>query len=344
MYARQQAALAELSQSALGDQAALAIENAQLATAAQGKAVLEVRQCLARDLHDSVTQALYSITLHAEAATRLLLSGDVATAGHYLRELQDAAQEALEELRFWRAVDPAERTGSRDTGAGRGNALSGSIRVLVVDDHVVARKGIRALLATEPDIEVVGEARDGQEAVAEAARLRPDVILMDLVMPEMDGIEVVQRILASQPEARILVLTSFDADDKVFPAIRAGVLGYILKNSGPAELVRAIRRIHRGESSFHPAIVRKVLHELAHPSERPPASEPLTGREVEVLRWVAHGEDNQQIAAALGISEATVRKHLSNILSKLHLASRTQAALYALREGLASLKDGDEEA
>ncbi len=219
-----------------------------------------------------------------------------------------------------------------------------SIRVLVVDDHLVVRKGIRALLATEPDIEVVGEADDGFLAVAEAARLQPDVILMDLVMPQIDGIEAIQRILASQPEACILVLTSFDTDDKVFPAIRAGAQGYTLKDIGPAELVRAIRRVHRGESSLHPAIARKVLHELAHPSERPPASEPLTEREMEVLRLVAHGENNQQIAAALGISEATVRKHLSNILSKLHLASRTQAALYALREGLTSLKDRDEEA
>lgn len=211
------------------------------------------------------------------------------------------------------------------------------IRVLVVDDHLVVRKGIRALLATEPDIEVVGEARDGAEAVVEAARLQPDVILMDLVMPEMDGIAAIERILAGQPAARILVLTSFDADDKVFPAIRAGALGYTLKDFGPAELVRAIQRVHRGESSLHPAIARRVLQELAHPPQRPPTAEPLSDREVEVLRLVAHGGSNQQIAVALGISEGTVRTHVSNILSKLHLASRTQAALYALREGLASL-------
>ncbi len=213
------------------------------------------------------------------------------------------------------------------------------IRVLVVDDHLVVRKGIRALLATEPDIEVVGEARDGAEAVAEASRLRPDVILMDLVMPQMDGIAAIERILAAQPAARILVLTSFDADDKVFPAIRAGALGYTLKDFGPAELVRAIQRVHRGESSLHPAIARKVLQELAHPPLRPPTSEPLSEREVEVLRLVARGESNHQIAAALRISEGTVRTHVSSILSKLHLARRTQAALYALREGLASLDD-----
>jgi DNA-binding NarL/FixJ family response regulator len=220
--------------------------------------------------------------------------------------------------------------------------MTNSIRLLVVDDHLVVRKGIRALLATEPDIEVVGEARDGAEAVVEAARLQPDVILMDLVMPQMDGIAAIERILAGQPAARVLVLTSFDADDKVFPAIRAGALGYTLKDFGPAELVRAIQRVHRGDSSLHPTIARKVLHELAHPPARPPTSEPLTEREAAVLRLVAHGESNQQIAAALGISEATVRTHVSNILSKLHLASRTQAALYALREGLASLRDEDQ--
>jgi NarL family two-component system response regulator LiaR len=217
--------------------------------------------------------------------------------------------------------------------------MTGPIRVLVVDDHLVVRKGIRALLATEPDIEVVGEARDGVEAVAETARLHPDVILMDLVMPQMDGMAAIEQILSSQPAARILVLTSFDADDKVFPAIRAGALGYTLKDFGPAELVRAIQRVARGESSLHPTIARKVLHELAHPPQRPPTSDPLTEREVEVLRLVAQGESNQQIADALGISEATVRTHVSNILNKLHLASRTQAALYALREGLASLVD-----
>ena len=215
--------------------------------------------------------------------------------------------------------------------------MTGAIHVLVVDDHLVVRKGIRALLATESDITVVGEADHGVEAVAEAARLQPDVILMDLVMPKMDGIAAIQHILASQPDARILVLTSFAADDKVLPAIRAGALGYILKDTGPLELVNAIRQIYRGEPSLHPTIARKVLHELAQPLDRPLTSEPLTEREVEVLRLVAQGASNQQIAAALGISEATVRKHVSSVLSKLHLASRTQAALYALREGLIAL-------
>jgi NarL family two-component system response regulator LiaR len=216
-----------------------------------------------------------------------------------------------------------------------------SIRILVTDDHVVVRQGIRALLATEPDIEVVGEAENGMEAVAETERLQPDVILMDLVMPEMDGIEAIRHITARQPEARILVLTSFAADDKVFPAIKAGALGYLLKDSGPEELVSAIHQVYRGESSLHPAVARKLLQELSHPPKQPPTPEPLTEREVEVLKLVAQGQSNQEIAEELVISEATARTHVSNILRKLHLASRTQAALYALREGLASLEDED---
>jgi NarL family two-component system response regulator LiaR len=217
--------------------------------------------------------------------------------------------------------------------------MTGPIRVLVVDDHVVVRKGIHALLATEPDVEVVGEAENGREAVAEAERLQPDVILMDLVMPEMDGIEAIHRITTRQPEARILVLTSFAADDKVLPAIKAGALGYLLKDSGPEELVDAIHQVQRGESSLHPAIARKLLQELSRPSDRPPAPESLTEREVEVLQLVARGRSNREIAEELTISEATARTHVSNILSKLHLASRTQAVLYALREGLASLDE-----
>lgn len=213
------------------------------------------------------------------------------------------------------------------------------IRVLVVDDHVVVRRGIRALLATVDEVKVVGEARDGQEALERIEALRPDVILLDLLMPRMDGIEVTRRAIARDPEARILVLTSFAADDKVFPAIKAGALGYLLKDTGPEELVRAIHQVNRGESSLSSAIARKVLQELSRPPTQPLTAEPLTEREVEVLQVLATGKSNQEIAAELVISEATVRTHVSNILGKLHLASRTQAALYALREGLASLED-----
>jgi NarL family two-component system response regulator LiaR len=219
--------------------------------------------------------------------------------------------------------------------------MSQPIRVLVVDDHLVVRKGIQALLATEPDIAVVSEAGDGEEAVAEAARLQPDVILMDLQMPGVNGIAAIERIMARQPTTRVLVLSSFDGDDKVLPAIRAGALGYVLKAAGPAELVQAIRQVYRGESALHPRIARRVLGELTHPSSPPPLAEPLTERELDVLRLVAQGESNHEIAAALGISEGTVRVHVSNILSKLHLTSRTQAALYALRIGLASLDGAD---
>jgi NarL family two-component system response regulator LiaR len=217
--------------------------------------------------------------------------------------------------------------------------MTSPIRVLVVDDHVVVREGIRALLGTEPDIEVLGEAADGGEAVTQADRLQPDIILMDLVMPHTDGMIAIQQILTRRPDARILVLTSFDADDKVFPALRAGALGYTLKTAGAAELVRAIRRVHAGESALHPAIARKVLQELAHPPQQTPAAEPLSDREAEVLRLVAQGQGNPEIAATLGISEGTVRKHVSNIMSKLHLTSRIQAVLYALREGLTSLDE-----
>ncbi len=213
------------------------------------------------------------------------------------------------------------------------------IRILIVDDHAIVRKGTRALLATERDFEVVGEAGDGAEAVAQAQALIPDVILMDLVMPKLDGIEATRQITAHQPGVRVLVLTSFAADDKVFPAIKAGALGYLLKDSSPAELVQAIRQVYQGQPSLEPSIARKVLSELSHPPKTPLTLEPLTVRELEVLRLVAQGRNNKEIAEQLMITEMTVRTHVSNILSKLHLASRTQAALYALREGIASLED-----
>ena len=214
-----------------------------------------------------------------------------------------------------------------------------SISVLIADDHAIVRKGISALLATEPGITVVGEAQDGRQAIAEANRLCPDVILMDLVMPVLDGTAAIRHITAQRPEIRILVLTSYATDERIFTAIKAGALGYLLKDSGPQELVEAIRQVHRGEPSLHPLVARKLLQELSQPSQEPAPPPSLTEREVEVLRLVAQGQSNREIAQELTIREATVRTHVSNILNKLHLASRTQAALYALREGLASLDD-----
>lgn len=213
------------------------------------------------------------------------------------------------------------------------------IRVMVVDDHAVVRKGIRALLEAEPDLTVVGEAGNGAEAMAEADRCDPDVVLMDLIMPRMDGVEATRRLTARRPGMKILVLTSSSADDKVFPALDAGAAGYLLKDASLEELVESIRRVHRGEVSLHPSITRKVLRELASPTDRAPAPESLTERELDVLRLVALGQSNRQIGKALHISEATVRTHVSNILAKLHLNSRTQAALYALRGGLVGLEE-----
>jgi NarL family two-component system response regulator LiaR len=214
-----------------------------------------------------------------------------------------------------------------------------SIQVLIVDDHAIVRDGIRSLLSTIEDIEVAGEASTGREAVTLFNRLAPDIVLMDLVMPEMDGIQAIQAIIEKQPEAKILVLTSFATDDKVFPAIKAGACGYLLKDSDSEELVRSIREVQRGESSIDPKIARKLLREISDPPPKspPPEVDPLTEREMEVLKLVAQGKSNQEIGQQLVISEGTVRAHVSNILGKLHLASRTQATLYALRQGLASL-------
>ncbi len=217
------------------------------------------------------------------------------------------------------------------------------VRVLIADDQSIVRKGIAALLSTEPGIEVVGEARDGREAVELAQALRPDVVLMDLIMPQMDGIEAITQLIAVQPNVHILVLTSFASIDMILPAIRAGALGYLLKDSSPSELVEAIHQVHCGNASLHPAVARKLLQQLSQPdrshSEPTNHQEALTEREVHVLKLVAQGYSNQEIADHLSLSEATVRTHVSHILAKLELSSRTQAALYALRKGWVSLQE-----
>jgi NarL family two-component system response regulator LiaR len=212
---------------------------------------------------------------------------------------------------------------------------SGPIRILIADDHAIVREGLRALIETEPGMKLVGEASDGVEAVRLARRRKPDVLLLDLLMPRQDGLAAIAEIKEQDPEARILVLTSFAEDEKVFPAIKAGALGYLLKDTTPQNLLQAIRDVYHGESSLHPAIARKLIGELHQPSSAIPAGEELTDREIEVLGLVAQGLSNQEIADQLVISERTVRKHVSNILGKLHLANRTQAALYAHRTGLA---------
>jgi NarL family two-component system response regulator LiaR len=225
--------------------------------------------------------------------------------------------------------------------------MTGSIRVLVVDDRDIVRKGIQVLLATEPGIKVVGEAKDGRQAITEAERLHPDVILMDLVMPKMDGVEAIRQIVACRPETRILVLTNFATDEKVFPALKAGALGCLLKDSESEEMIRAIREVHRGEASLHPAIARKLLQEVSdpptHSAVASPSSrdkvEPLAAREAEILQLVAHRHNHHEIGEQLAISEAMVRTHMRNILRKLHLAGRTQSALYALTEGTVLLDE-----
>ena len=218
--------------------------------------------------------------------------------------------------------------------------MSDKIRVFITDDHQIVRRGIRQLLSTEKGIEVVGEASNGREAVAGVEELKPDIVLMDLVMPVMDGIEAIRQIKAGKTSTQILVLTSFATDDKVFPAIKAGALGYLIKDTSPDELISAIQQVHKGEPTLHPSIAQKLLKEISHSADDVPVSpDPLTDREVEVLKLIARGLSNQEIAETLVVSVATVYTHVSRVLDKLHLASRTQAALYALREGLASLYD-----
>ncbi len=212
--------------------------------------------------------------------------------------------------------------------------LENSIRVLVADDHPVVRSGLRALIETEPGIVVVGDAADGDEAIDKTARLKPDVVLLDLIMPGANGVEAIEGIRSQNPDAHVLVLTSFAQDDLLFPAIKAGALGYLLKDSSPEELIQAIRRVNAGESSLHPTIARKLLQEFADSSAAKVPVDPLTHRENEVLGLLASGHSNQEIADQLSISERTVGKHVSNILDKLHLANRTQAALYAVNRGV----------
>jgi len=208
------------------------------------------------------------------------------------------------------------------------------ITVLIVDDHEVVRRGLRSFLESQGDIEVVGEAADGAQAIEKVQDLLPDVVLMDLVMPGMDGIDAIRKVSQVCPSSRVLVLTSFSEDDKVFPAIKAGANGYLLKDVAVEDLARAIRSVAGGEFLLHPEVAGKVLDEFREtPKDVTPLSD-LTPREIEVLTLIAKGYSNKEIAAALCIATRTVKAHVSNILSKLHAMDRTQAALYAVRQGL----------
>jgi NarL family two-component system response regulator LiaR len=207
------------------------------------------------------------------------------------------------------------------------------IRVLIADDHAVVRQGLRTFLELQDDIEVVADVADGQAALLAAEEHQPDVVLMDLVMPGGGGVEAIRALRRARPEARVLVLTSFLDDDKVFPAVRAGAAGYLLKDVEPAELVRAIRTVDDGEALLHPAVAARLMEEFSE-TERPAAEEALTAREREVLELIARGMPNKLIARDLEIAEKTVKTHVSSILSKLGLTDRTQAALYAVRSGL----------
>ena len=214
------------------------------------------------------------------------------------------------------------------------DAQEGPARVMLVDDHAVVRQGLRTFLDLQEGIEVVGEAPDGVEALGLAQDLDPDVILMDLMMPRMDGIETVRRMKAVRPHSQIIVLTSFGDDQKVFAAIRAGATGFLLKDVSPQDLAAAIHAARRGEASLAPGIATKLLQEIAMGGNPPNEDHALTEREHAVLALIAQGRSNKQISEELTISEKTVKTHVSNILTKLQLEDRTQAAIYALKEGL----------
>jgi NarL family two-component system response regulator LiaR len=209
------------------------------------------------------------------------------------------------------------------------------IRIVLVDDHAVVREGLRFLLEQQPDMKVVGEGKDGAQGIALVTSLLPDVVLLDLLMPRMDGITAVREMKRLTPSTHIIMLTSYYEDDQIFGAIKAGALSYLLKDASPEELVEAVRAAAHGEGILHPQVAAWVLREM---QQRSPLQE-LTTRELEVLTLIARGRSNAEIATELVIGEGTVKTHVSNILTKLHLADRTQAAIYALQQRLVPLKD-----
>jgi NarL family two-component system response regulator LiaR len=212
------------------------------------------------------------------------------------------------------------------------------IRILITDDHAVVREGLSSFISLELDMEIVAEASDGIEAVEKALLLEPDIILMDIVMPQQTGIEALQQLKEAGNPAKVIVLTSFAEYEQIYLAIKAGAMGYLLKDSTPEQLVQAIRDVYQGQTSLSPVIARMLIDEIKKESELPLSEDPLTDREVQVLKLVAQGHTNRDIAERLVVSEGTVGTHISNILEKLHLANRTQAALYALRRGMVDLE------
>lgn len=212
------------------------------------------------------------------------------------------------------------------------------IRVLLVDDHEIVRQGLRTFLELQDDFEIVGEGSNGVEAVALAAELQPDIILLDLVMPEMDGVEATRRILLANPDCKIVILSSFSDDDDALPAIRSGAMGYLLKDIPPDELADALRATYQGQTQLHPDIAQKLMQQIQNPEDTmdntSPQVQDLTGRELEVLKLIGRGLSNREIANELSISHKTVKTHVSNLLGKLHLSDRTQAAIFAVRRGL----------
>jgi NarL family two-component system response regulator LiaR len=207
-----------------------------------------------------------------------------------------------------------------------------TVRLLLVDDHELVRAGLRTFLGLQPDIEVVGEAASGEQALALVPRLAPDIVLLDLVLPGLSGLEVVRRLRAAHPAVKVIVLTSYAGEESVLPAVRAGVAGYLLKDVGPAELADAVRAVHAGGASLDPGVAATVLRDVSAP--RP--ADALTPREREVLRLIARGRSNRLIARDLALSEKTVKAHVSAVLAKLGVTDRTQAALYAVRHDLAA--------
>jgi NarL family two-component system response regulator LiaR len=212
------------------------------------------------------------------------------------------------------------------------------IRILVVDDESLVREGVSAILSYQADFEVVGEARDGLEAVKIASKTKPNVVLLDLMMPNQDGLSTIPQLIEATPESRILILTSFAETNGVYQSIKAGALGFLLKDATRAQLLQAIRDVDNGTASIPPYIALRVIHDIDHPAELMYTANPLTPREMETLRLIARGLSNQEIASALVVHERTVAKYVSNILGKLHLANRTQAALYAIQKGYMNSK------